>query len=323
LAETDRALRGHADDARRRALQAALVGGVPATLRVKALAAAAAPALAARRLAWIEETTGRSRISRAVPGAGVARRRAGEMPLVEKLRRPVLEKVRYPYWRRVSALSRRISDHKNYARYVAAHSIRKLQIGTGPNPLPGWLNTDLHPDIYPERREEIFFLDATKRFSLPDQSFDYVFSEHQVEHVGEADARRMLRECFRVLRSSGRIRIATPDLAAIVALYQEPLDEAKRHYLDWVMAKLDSQLPREVARCYVVNQMFSAYGHRFVYDASTLAALLKEAGFVDVVRYMPGVSDDPALIGLESHGRAIGDEAVNRFETMALEARRP
>jgi predicted SAM-dependent methyltransferase len=322
LAETEQALRGRADDARRRALQAAVAAGVPSHLRVKALAAVVAPALAGKRLERIAEKTGRSRITRDLPSAGGNSSCAEEIRRPEAPRRP-LERLRDSSRRRVSKLGHRLSDQKDFAQYMAAHSIRKLQIGTGPNPLPGWLNTDLHPEIYPDWRDEIFFLDATRDFPLPDQSFDYVFSEHQIEHVSQADACHMLRECFRVLRNGGRIRLATPDLTALIALYREPLDPTGQHYLDWVTAKLGLQHPKEVTRCHVVNQMFYAYGHRFIYDAPALAELLEEAGFVDVVRCMPRVSEDPALVGLEAHGRAIGDEAVNRFETMVLEARRP
>jgi predicted SAM-dependent methyltransferase len=317
LAEAEQALRGHTNDARRSALRVAGGAGLPVGLRVKALAAAVAPGLAAARLAAIEEATGQTRITRGVPAPG-----ASSESSAASASSPA-EQRRYPYRRQASELARRISDRRQYTRYLAAHSIRKLQIGAGPNPLPGWLNTDLHPDIYPEWRDEIFFLDATKRLPFPDASLDYVFSEHQIEHIGEAEAREMLQECHRVLRRGGRIRLATPDLAVIMTLYDEPLDATQQHYLAWVSTKLDAQLRPEVARCYVVNQMFRAYGHQFVYDEAALRALLEDAGFVDVVRYAPGESGDSELLGLEAHGCAIDDEEVNRFETMALEARRP
>lgn len=151
-------------------------------------------------------------------------------------------------------------------------------------------------------------------------TFDYVFSEHQIEHLSEPDLRSMVGECFRVLRPGGRIRLATPDLAAILGLYNDPLNDVARHYLDWVMTRFLPNIRSGDRRCYVINQMFNAYGHRFIYDQETLSALLTEAGFVEVARWQPGESDDPVLRGVETHGQAIGDESVNRFETMVLEA---
>jgi methyltransferase family protein len=43
-------------------------------------------------------------------------------------------------------------------------------------------------------REDILHLDATKPFGLPDNSFDFVFSEHMIEHISYIDAMSMLRE---------------------------------------------------------------------------------------------------------------------------------
>ena len=46
--------------------------------------------------------------------------------------------------------------------YIAAHPVRKLQIGAGPNSLKGWLNTDIEPS----KRSSISGRDRT----LPDTS---------------------------------------------------------------------------------------------------------------------------------------------------------
>jgi hypothetical protein len=73
----------------------------------------------------------------------------------------------------------------------------------------------------------------------------------------------------------------------------------------------------------VINQMFNAYGHQIIYDQETLSAILTDAGFGGVTSWAPGESDDPVLRGIESHGAFLGDEDVNRLETMVLEAMRP
>jgi predicted SAM-dependent methyltransferase len=225
--------------------------------------------------------------------------------------------------RRARALRRRTLDPVIITQYLDTHSVAKLQIGAGPNPLMGWLNTDLAPEAHTEHQSQLVFLDACKRFPLADMSFDYVSCEHMIEHVSVAEAHHMLGECLRVLRPGGRIRIATPDLTRIIAIYDDPLSDLERHYIDWVMTTLKPGVRGGNPRCYVINEMFSAYGHRFIYDQETLSAILAEAGFVAVARWQPGESDDPELRGIESHGRALGDEDVNRLETMVLEATRP
>jgi hypothetical protein len=67
LAESEHALRGRSPDARRRSVAVATASGMPLGVRLKALAAAVAPRIAARRLAAIEARTGQTRIKRAVP----------------------------------------------------------------------------------------------------------------------------------------------------------------------------------------------------------------------------------------------------------------
>jgi len=241
---------------------------------------------------------------------------------VDPLRRRATE-ARHAAGRQVRALRRRLLDPRRVRAYLDSHALRKLQLGAGPNVLEGWLNTDLLPDLYPAHRDEIVFLDATRPLPFPDATFDFIFSEHQIEHVSEPDARQIVRECFRILRPGGRIRIATPDLATFARLYLEPLGARERAYVDWVMERFLPQVQSGNRLCYVLNQILNAHGHCFVYDEATLGALLADAGFEQIERHAAGQSSEPELRKLEAHGRAIGNEAANDFETMALEARRP
>jgi len=47
-------------------------------------------------------------------------------------------------------------------------------------------------------------------------------------------------------------------------------------YVDWVMARFCPDRTAGNPRCYVINQMFGAHGHRFIYDSETPSALLAE-----------------------------------------------
>ena len=67
LAETEQALRERRAGSRRMALATATAAGLPVSTRVRALAAAIAPRLAARRLAAIERRTGHSYAKRRLP----------------------------------------------------------------------------------------------------------------------------------------------------------------------------------------------------------------------------------------------------------------
>ena len=201
--------------------------------------------------------------------------------------------------------------------YLRTHSIRKLQLGTGSNVLEGWLNTDIH-DF--RGKNEIVFLDARRRFPLPDNSFDVVFSEHMIEHMTYTEGRRCLLECRRVLRPGGRIRIATPSLDRLIRLYDRELTDLQRQYIRWsidtFVEPADAYFPG-----FVLNNFFRDWGHQFIYDEQTLRHALETAGFVDVEELPIGQSGDPRLVGLERHMRSAAE--FNELETIVLEARRP
>jgi predicted SAM-dependent methyltransferase len=200
--------------------------------------------------------------------------------------------------------------------YLASSSPKKLQLGAGGNVLDGWLSSDLFPQPH-----EIF-VDVTRPLPFPDRSFDYVFSEHQIEHIFYPEGVFMLKECLRVLKPGGVVRIATPDLERIVALYAPEKTEVQERYIRFVT---DSFIPEtsDYRACFVVNCDVRAWNHKFIYDFATLAQEMHRAGFVDVARHDAGQSDDSELRRLEAHGAVIGNEEMNAYETMAVEARRP
>ena len=201
-------------------------------------------------------------------------------------------------------------------RYLKDAAVKKLQLGTGGNQLDGWLNTDFFPN---DRR--VAFLDATKKFPFEDQTFDYIFTEHQIEHITYPEGQFMLAECFRVLKSGGRIRIATPDLARLLSVYPKPEGMAQR-YVEWITQKFIPEAPAP-SPTFVVNCCMHLAGHRFVYDGPTLSEALSRVGFVGMERFEPSESRDPNLRGIDSHAVFTQDEDINRFESMIFEARRP
>jgi predicted SAM-dependent methyltransferase len=185
----------------------------------------------------------------------------------------------------------------------------RLQIGGGGNPLPGWLNSDL---IAGE-----IHLDLRRRLPLPDGSVEFVFGEHVIEHLPEPAGARLLRELHRVIRPGGVVRLTTPDLKRIIAIYEDRNDVVSRddyaRFLDGVTGK------RHERPAQILNDYLRLWGHRHVYDEQDLRARLLEAGFSSVERVEPGESRHEPLRGLERHG---GEPWVNRAEAMTLEATR-
>jgi predicted SAM-dependent methyltransferase len=220
-----------------------------------------------------------------------------------------------PYlWLRIQGLAHYVArGHRvrsaTVARYLSTTADPRLQLGSGPVELPGWLNSDLvSGDLY---------LDAGRQLPLPDSSFAYVFSEHLIEHLSEPAGLRLLRETHRIVRPGGTVRITTPDLRKIIALYE---DRNETISLADYARFLDGVTGRQHQRaCQVFNDFVRLWGHRYVYDEEDLTAKLAQVGFVEVERREAGQSSKALLRGLEHHGPAWENDA----EAMCIEATRP
>ena len=211
---------------------------------------------------------------------------------------------------------RRSAAHtrKTVASYLANARPAMLHIGCGANVLPGWLNTE-----FEERPPEGgIYLDATKPFPLPAESFDLVFSEHMIEHVPVPAALAMLRECHRVLKPGGRMRISTPRLDFLAELLLYPTDEHRR-YADFhyeVLSEEDSVH----SPAGIVNDYHRLWGHQFVYDEPTFRQMLGDAGLVSIERLPMNESSIPELRNIENEARM--PEGLLALTTMCFEAQK-
>jgi len=157
----------------------------------------------------------------------------------------------------------------------------KLQLGSGPLILPGWVNLDNQPYPGVDR-----VLDVTK--GLPYRNADYVFAEHFIEHIPYPDAMNLLRECRRVLKDDGVLRLSTPNLEWVWMT----------HY------RLDLSESDQLRACFEINRAFRGWGHQFLYNERTLRATLQDAGFANVTRVEYGESSHEELRGLERHEKS-------------------
>jgi predicted SAM-dependent methyltransferase len=227
------------------------------------------------------------------------------------LTRRVIRRARKALSRNPISASR---ERAKFARYIAANSLRKLHVGCGDHLLPGWLNADILPGA------NTIALDATRRFPFPANSFDYVFSEHMIEHIPYESGRDMLTEIFRVLKPGGRVRVATPDLQFLIDLYRRDKTPVQQAYIVWSAATFaGSGLPPTDA--VVINNFFREWGHQFIYDEKTLTALMQNVGFGSVIRISVGQSSDPNLRELENVSRM--PDGFLELETFVLEGTKP
>ena len=198
--------------------------------------------------------------------------------------------------------------------YVASHPVRKLQLGSGLKLLDGWLNTDCSLVF-----KSPCFLDVTRPFPIEDGQFDYIFTEHLIEHLTFKQGQNLLQESFRGLKPGGKIRVACPDLQIVVGLYGAPQTKEREAYIKHAVdtSLADIGIYNE---CFVINNSVRNWGHKFLYDEQTLKLAFERAGFTDVVHCRAGESTDPHFQKLESCGP--GHESKT-YETIVMEGRKP
>ena len=170
----------------------------------------------------------------------------------------------------------------------------KLHLGCGRNMLKGWINTDSKKSL-----ENCGYLDVTEKFPFDDNSVDYIFSEHMIEHISLQDGKFMLEESFRVLKSGGKIRTSTPDLKFLIELYNDNKTDLQKRYIDYTINHPAYDVSTEVDT-YIINNFVRAWGHVFIYDEKTLKTLLESVGFTDVKSYLINESEDENLKNLEN-----------------------
>jgi predicted SAM-dependent methyltransferase len=213
--------------------------------------------------------------------------------------------LRYQVHRRFGAVDRQLLTN-----YLQQNQIRKLHIGCGFNMIDGWLNSDYQP--YPT---DTLRLDATKIFPIEDNQFDYIFSEHMIEHLEYPGGSSMLKESFRVLRKDGTMRVSTPDLPFLLDLYRSDKSAQQIAYIKWAT---DNFVPdTDYDDVFVINNFVRAWGHQFIYDEKTLRSSMAKAGFMNITRCDLNQSTAASFRDLENETRL--PTGFLKMETLTLE----
>jgi predicted SAM-dependent methyltransferase len=185
-----------------------------------------------------------------------------------------------------------------------------LNIGCGEQGIDNteWFNLDGWP-----AKGIDYQCDLRRKLPFTDCRFSGIYAEHFFEHLYPEDAKKFLKECFRILQPSGIIRLSVPDGELYLRNYFE-----KR---EWMLEQIENRgwmfeegrnhrTPMEL-----VNDVFrQRLQHQYCYDFETICLLLTEAGFKNIVRvdFSSGV-----CIKLQI------EQKQRQFESLYVEAQKP
>jgi len=174
--------------------------------------------------------------------------------------------------------------------------IVKLNLGCGTDYKEGWVNIDNNSDNNITRLDLSW--DLREPLPYEENSVDYIFNEHFIEHLTVEEGQKFFSDCLRVLKPGGVLRTATPDLEVIVDRYinvtiqDDPV--IKRYHMEFIKTRGER-----------INIEFRDWGHKWLYDWEELERRLREAGFVHIVRAQLKQSEHPALLNLETRPESL------------------
>jgi predicted SAM-dependent methyltransferase len=123
--------------------------------------------------------------------------------------------------------------------------MKLLNVGCGERFHPEWTNLDLGRSA-----AGVISADLRQGIPFPDAQFDSVYHSHVLEHLAPADGRNLIRECYRVLKPDGILRVVVPDLEGIARHYLKSLDALDRKETNaranhhWMTLELLDQMVR-------------------------------------------------------------------------------
>lgn len=180
-------------------------------------------------------------------------------------------------------------------RVVAEVRDPKLHLACGRIHLEGWINVDLIGS-----RADVWW---DLRYPLPiaDGSAAGIFHEHLLEHLPLGAAVHFLRECHRLLRPGGILRVAVPDFG--------------RYARDYALnGRFIGQVrPGRPTPLLALNEVVYCHQHRSAWDGETLGALLAEIGFEQAAAQPFG----------DSRFQPAPDSERRKAETLYVEAVKP
>lgn len=106
--------------------------------------------------------------------------------------------------------------------------MKYLNLGCGRRFNDAWTNVN-----FISTGKGVIAHNLTKGIPFPDDSFDVVYHSHLLEHFTRSAAKDFLKECYRVLRPQGVLRVVVPDLEQIARTYIKALELANDGLQEW------------------------------------------------------------------------------------------
>ncbi len=203
------------------------------------------------------------------------------------------------------------NENERLLQDVPLKEFSSINLGCGGQLLDGWLNCDW--DDSKSRgytpAQHLLNIDLRLGLPLPQNSVDFIYSSHFLEHLTYEECLRLLQDCHAALRPGGTLRTVLPDQQKFMRAYC--LND-KEFLADAVAGGMLDHMPEE-QRYFadlLSRSIFEFYTHKYVYDFENFSQLLSRAGFKrnELSHFKDGVdSSHPLRLKYSFYMEAIKD----------------
>jgi len=164
-----------------------------------------------------------------------------------------------------------------------------------------WLNIDIIDLSEFCKQQSYHFIqhDITKGILFEDNKVDLIFTSHFLEHIDRTQGKQFLKECYRVMKPGGVIRISVPNALLLTSEYiASDIDKYR-------CINVGVENAEDPAEAYYELLLAN---HKTIYDATSLSTILAKIGFKKVESISP----------FRSRSESIQTETINPHPTISL-----
>jgi SAM-dependent methyltransferase len=163
--------------------------------------------------------------------------------------------------------------------------VKKINLGSGPiKGKNGWVNIDL-------KEGADLVHDLTQGIPASDNSIEYIYTSHFLEHLPPTEINFVLKECFRTLNQGGTLSIAVPNARLFIEAYTEnrmkiaTLNNGQSMRAPYFLLEPGEMVYKDAiintgsAIDWINYIAYSNQEHQYLFDEENLLAHLRNCGF--------------------------------------------
>lgn len=188
--------------------------------------------------------------------------------------------------------------------------MRRVNLGSGPSSLRGWINYDNSYSLLASRlpniiikiiytlrlidlnhynliikykSQNIVWCNIVKRIPEKNNSVDVIYISHVIEHLDFDEIKILFSEIMRVMKDGAILRISVPDLKLLINKYIHNGDADE--FIEKSM--LTNKRPKSFFEKIQII-LAGTRNHQWMYDDKNIIKLLKSNGFTNAIVMEPG-----------------------------------